>query len=83
MPLLPQVPSFGVLTNGRCYKLYKWDRSAAQLVTSDMLQMSLSKDMSVDEAVKTASPVISSLVGMIVSQYRALDAMFMKRQRTG
>lgn len=83
MHALPQVPSFGVLTNSRDYRLYKWDRSAGRLVAINMLQMSLSDDMSVDEAAKIAGPVISSLVGMIESQCQALDAMLVKRQRTG
>jgi len=78
-----QMPSFGILTNGKVYILYKYCRASRRLIKSDALELNLHKGVTADYAMKQAQPVIELLMGTIELQRDNIN-LFMeqhKRQR--
>jgi hypothetical protein len=73
-----QVPSFGILSNGLTYKLYKFDASDAsnkRLVHSTRLVLKLDEGITAADAQKEAAPILGRLVHMITQQKDAVLAM--------
>jgi hypothetical protein len=73
-----QVPSFGILSNGLIYKLYKFDASDAnnkRLTHSTRLVLKLDKGITAADAQREAAPILGRLVHMITQQKDAVLAM--------
>ncbi len=78
-----QMPSFGILTNGKVYILYKYCRASRRLIKSEILELNLHQGVTADYAMKQAQSVIERLMGTIELQRDNMNKFWgqNKRQR--
>ena len=75
------MPSFGILTNGKVYILYKYCRASRRLIKSDALELNLHKGVTADYAMKQAQPVIELLMGTIELQRDNINKFMEQHKR--
>eukprot|EP00953_Heterococcus_sp_UTEX-ZZ885_P041982 21373-Heterococcus_DN1.PRE.3 len=78
MPLpiyIVKIPSYGVVTNGLKYRLYKYDASTRRLINSRMFMVDLHEGISPANAQKAVTPIFGRLVHIVTEQKAALHTL--------
>jgi hypothetical protein len=76
-----QMPSFGILTTGKAYILYKYCRTSRRLIKSDAFELNLHKGVTADYTMKQAQPVIELLMGAIELQCENMNKLMESEQQ--